>query len=399
METEQFPTNKGPSVVFLDQIEHQIMTLAQGFENLVWNLGQIEKTDLEAITRDDSYDPHVRRVAKGLRARLAQLIVKEYSRSKLPLIDDLILTRYVNKDLPTRLKSKTRFKLCKRNSRKWAKHVQQSREISSEFTPSAPDYQYDPGNEWPPKLPDIRNVELLDQVFTHRSILSQTELLEPTSMMLQHYERLEFKGDAVLEHVVADLIYFRFPEASPGTLTTYKSHLVCNNTIWEFAVLYKFDQRLRHNGSVSTLAEGKKTKTIADVFEAYLGALSISEGDTVVRKWLEPLYEPFLRELEKQNESRCVDMSAKADLYRKIGSADQKPVYKNMSATAPFTVHCMVGDTVIGVGCDASSTKIASQRAAMDALANKELIEELAAKRLATLRTAPVTGAAQMGQH
>ncbi len=70
----------------------------------------------------------------------------------------------------------------------------------------------------------FENKDLLVQAFLHRSYLN-----EHREMRLEHNERLEFLGDAVLELVVTDFLYHRFSAAPEGELTAYRSALV--NTV------------------------------------------------------------------------------------------------------------------------------------------------------------------------
>jgi len=62
---------------------------------------------------------------------------------------------------------------------------------------------------------------LLTQAFTHRSYLN-----ENPDFKLQHNERLEFLGDAVIELIVTEHLYKEFPEKGEGELTNWRAALV-----------------------------------------------------------------------------------------------------------------------------------------------------------------------------
>ena len=62
---------------------------------------------------------------------------------------------------------------------------------------------------------------LLRQAFTHRSYINENK-----NTKMEHNERLEFLGDAVLELVVTDFLYKKYPKNPEGELTTYRSALV-----------------------------------------------------------------------------------------------------------------------------------------------------------------------------
>ena len=71
----------------------------------------------------------------------------------------------------------------------------------------------------------FKDKDLLKQAFTHRSYLNEHRDKE-----LVHNERLEFLGDAVLELIVTEYLYHKYPDQAEGELTSYRSALgeCCN---------------------------------------------------------------------------------------------------------------------------------------------------------------------------
>lgn len=67
----------------------------------------------------------------------------------------------------------------------------------------------------------FKNKDLLEQAFTHRSYLN-----ENPSFKLDHNERLEFLGDAVMELIVTEHLYKEYPEKAEGDLTNWRASLV-----------------------------------------------------------------------------------------------------------------------------------------------------------------------------
>src|SRR6266852_2153460 len=67
----------------------------------------------------------------------------------------------------------------------------------------------------------FKNKDLLQQSFTHRSYIN-----ENPGATLSHNERLEFLGDAVLELIVTDFLYKKYPTYTEGELTALRSALV-----------------------------------------------------------------------------------------------------------------------------------------------------------------------------
>src|SRR6266853_1070869 len=71
---------------------------------------------------------------------------------------------------------------------------------------------------------------LLKQAFVHRSYINENK-----QSGLAHNERLEFLGDAVLELVITDFLYKKYPQKQEGDLTAYRSALVNAVTCSEIA--------------------------------------------------------------------------------------------------------------------------------------------------------------------
>ena len=74
------------------------------------------------------------------------------------------------------------------------------------------------------------NAKLLEQAFIHRSFIN-----ENPRTGLVHNERLEFLGDAVLELIVTEYLYQKYPHQNEGDLTAYRSALVNAITLGELA--------------------------------------------------------------------------------------------------------------------------------------------------------------------
>ena len=76
----------------------------------------------------------------------------------------------------------------------------------------------------------FKDIALLREAFTHRSYLN-----EHRSTGLKHNERFEFLGDAVLELVITEYLFEKYPEEPEGKLTAYRSALVNTNSISDAA--------------------------------------------------------------------------------------------------------------------------------------------------------------------
>ena len=114
----------------------------------------------------------------------------------------------------------------------------------------------------------FKNKNLLTQAFCHRSYLN-----ENPKFCFEHNERLEFLGDAVLELVITDYIYQKYPKKSEGDLTNWRAALVNSK------MLAKIAQNLDLNGFL-LLSRGETKETgkvrqyiLANTMEALIGVL------------------------------------------------------------------------------------------------------------------------------
>jgi ribonuclease-3 len=92
------------------------------------------------------------------------------------------------------------------------------------------------------------------------------------------YQRLEFLGDAVLDHAVAQLLFDRFPEDDEGLLTRKRAHLVRSAKLAERAALLGLDGWAQV-GTSEELSRGReRSALLEDLFEAVVGAIAIDGG-------------------------------------------------------------------------------------------------------------------------
>jgi len=138
-----------------------------------------------------------------------------------------------------------------------------------------------------PPLPPILSPALESAAFTHAS------LCNPNT---PSYERLEFLGDAYIELIATRLIYPAFPTLTPGRMSQKRELLVKNETLAEYALAYGFDKRARLPRDFFGLGSGRGklwTKTMGDLFEAYVAAVVLSDpkgGFETVEAWLTELW-------------------------------------------------------------------------------------------------------------
>jgi ribonuclease-3 len=182
----------------------------------------------------------------------------------------------------------------------------------------------------------------------------------------EHYERLEFLGDAVLNLVVSDHLFRQYPEHSEGELAKQRARLV-NET-----ALAHLGRRLQLGGYL-LLGKGEekgggrdRPSLLADAVEAVLGAVYVDAGygvaHAVAKRWLE--------ELLQSVPGRVTDF--KSLLQERLQESGRLPRYQIVEAEGPdharsFRVRVEVDGRVVGEG-RGHSKKEAEQAAAEEAL-------------------------------
>jgi ribonuclease-3 len=119
---------------------------------------------------------------------------------------------------------------------------------------------------------------LLDQALTHRSCGAHNN------------ERLEFLGDAILDFIVADLLYEREADAHEGRLTRLRAHLVRRETLAAIARDMHLGETLRLGPGELKSGGRDRDSILADALEAVIGAIYLDGGMASCRGVLETLY-------------------------------------------------------------------------------------------------------------
>ena len=102
-------------------------------------------------------------------------------------------------------------------------------------------------------------------------------------------ERLEFLGDAVLELVVTEHLYERYPGVSEGHLSRARSQLVCRETLADWSRGLNFGSFLRLGAGAEQSGIRDQDRALANVFEAMVGAVYLDGGIEAAKAFLVPL--------------------------------------------------------------------------------------------------------------
>ena len=207
----------------------------------------------------------------------------------------------------------------------------------------------------------FRESSLLRTALTHRSF------------GIPNNERLEFLGDGILDFVIAEALYQRFPEAPEGDLSRLRANLVRQDALHGLAQRLGIGCKLRLGEGELKSGGAERPSILADALEALFGAVYLDAGFEAAKACILRLYQPLLDETRPG----VVQKDAKTRLQEWLqGRKRPLPRYVLLEATGAaheqrFEVACEITNPpvrTIGLG---SSRRIAEQVAAD--LALKEL--------------------------
>lgn len=223
----------------------------------------------------------------------------------------------------------------------------------------------------------FRNKELLKEAFTDASYKA-TDCVS--------YERLEYLGDSVLNHLIAKLHFFQYPELAPGELTRLRAANVDTEALARAALKYDLHKYLRHrkpllDGQIQEFMEGiveypshsqgmiDPPKVLADILESLIGAIYIDTDSSMDATWevIERLLQPLITPENFQ-------LHPVAKFHEACQKMGLKPKAKDMwSKTGEVEIY--IDDELVGRGKYKMKKIIAVNRAADDAY--KNLFEKL----------------------
>ncbi len=213
----------------------------------------------------------------------------------------------------------------------------------------------------------FKNKDLLVQAMTHRSYLN-----ENPEFHLDHNERLEFLGDAVLELVVTEYLYknYKNPE---GDLTSWRASLVNSKMLAIIGTKLEInDSLLLSRGEAKDFGRARQY-IITNAVESVIGAIYLDQGYDVTSNFIERF---ILSELNDIIENK-LNKDAKS-LFQELAQekVNVTPVYKVLREWGPdhdrsFSVGVFLNDEMAGEG-DGRSKQEAQQSAAENALKNKD---------------------------
>lgn len=116
------------------------------------------------------------------------------------------------------------------------------------------------------------NLKFLENALTHRSVSGENN------------ERLEFLGDSIVNFIIAEALYMRFPNLREGVLTRFRANLVRGETLAQLAVDFSIGDYLRLGAGELKSGGHRRASILADALEAIIAAIYLDGGFDACRK-------------------------------------------------------------------------------------------------------------------
>jgi len=211
---------------------------------------------------------------------------------------------------------------------------------------------------------EFSNVSLLTRALTHRSF------------SIDHYERLEFLGDSVLNLAVSDLLYARLESLPEGDLSRVRANLVKQDTLHQLAVDLGLPNVMRLGEGEVRSGGQKRPSILADTLEAIIGAVYLDAGFATAQALVHRLF----KAVEINPQMDAIGKDPKTELQEWLQGRKMKvPVYKVVGTIGAahkqsFDVECEIPEmrlTERGIGGSRRSGEQAAATAMLQTIKAK----------------------------
>lgn len=205
---------------------------------------------------------------------------------------------------------------------------------------------------------EFNDNELCQLALTHRSYGNPNN------------ERLEFLGDSILNFVVGEDLFRRFPEAKEGQLSRLRAQLVKGETLAEISREFEIGENLILGEGEMKSGGFRRDSILADVVEALIGAIHLDSGPAASKDRVLAWYHSRLEAIRLDDNPK----DAKTQLQELLQSRKKPlPEYKVIEVTGEahaqmFSIACHCALLKKPTQAEASSRRVAEKKAAAKAL-------------------------------
>ncbi|WP_369939569.1 ribonuclease III [Xanthomonas medicagonis] len=200
--------------------------------------------------------------------------------------------------------------------------------------------------------------QLLAQALTHRSAGAP------------HNERLEFLGDSIVNQMIAEALYQRWPKADEGALTRARAELVREASLASIGRQLELGERLTLGPGEMKSGGHRRDSILADAVEAVVAAIYLDAGFEACRAVILPWFETALAALPVGK----AEKDAKTRLQEWLQARQRTlPAYELISETGDdhaklFRVRCVLAEPALVTEGEGTSRRLAEQQAAAAAI-------------------------------
>jgi ribonuclease-3 len=208
----------------------------------------------------------------------------------------------------------------------------------------------------------------LGYTFNDRSLLELA--LTHRSVGRVNNERLEFLGDSIVNHVIAEALYNKFPDAREGSLSRMRASLVRGDTLAGIGRELKLGDYLQLGSGERKSGGHRRNSILADAVEAIAGAILLEAGVEPCRRCLLDWFDSRLTDLSESDDGK----DPKTRLQELLqGRGLALPEYDLIDVSGEdhaqlFTVSCFIASAKLRTEGEGSSRRKAEQAAASVAL-------------------------------
>lgn len=192
------------------------------------------------------------------------------------------------------------------------------------------------------------------------------QALTHKSFSRDHNERLEYLGDAVLDLVIGEALYHRYPQLREGELSRYRAKLVNTQYFAEKAMVLELPSYLRLGLGEKKAGGAYKETILADALEALFGALYLDLGFDQCKQTILRLFDQDLKDIAEQAKNK----DSKTELQEYLQAQKLSlPEYQLLARQGKehqqiFTIQCLIKDLELTSTAKGRSKKNAEQQAA-----------------------------------
>jgi len=210
------------------------------------------------------------------------------------------------------------------------------------------------------------NISYYQKAFIHKSVLRFI-----TDENLNSYERYEFLGDSVLNLIIANFIFLKYPDKEEGYLTRIRTKLVNGKTLAFLAKKINLNQFLIISKNVESINGRNNDRILEDVFEAFLCSINMDLGYKYAENFVLRIINEFINfeTLEEDNNYKDI-------LLRKCQQSLQiNPEYELISTTGP--AHKKIFTSIVIIKGERYCTGSGNTKKESEQIASKNTLEKI----------------------